>query len=117
MIPIYEQDSGKGIGYGLDSFLKRFEHICQEHVEAGRAKAFAFIFYDFNDQGLRTVLKDQGVFAQLDRLSGKNLSIFAYRAKGGCGEVQPCSTFRAGSSRESRSTLRSLLSFSGGPTP
>jgi len=40
------------------------------------AKAFAFVFYDFNDQELRTVLKDQGVFAQLDRLSGKNLSIF-----------------------------------------
>jgi len=76
MIPIYEQGQGKGIGHGLDSFLTRFDAICQEHVKAGRAKAFAFIFYDFVDQELRRILKDQGVFAQLDRLSGNSLSIF-----------------------------------------
>ncbi len=76
MIPIYEQGSGKGIGHNLDSFLRRFEAICAEHQRSGRAKSFAFIFYDFVDRGLRHVLKDQGVFAQLDRLSGSELSIF-----------------------------------------
>jgi hypothetical protein len=76
MIPIYEQGSGKGIGHNLPTFLARFQQICQEHLEAGRAKAFAFVFYDFTDQKLRAVLKDQGVFARLDRLSGKDLSVF-----------------------------------------
>lgn len=76
MVPIYEQGHGKGIGYGLDSFLERFDAICREHVEGKRAKAFAFIFYDFQDQALRRILKDQGVFAQLDRLAGASLSIF-----------------------------------------
>jgi hypothetical protein len=80
MIPIYEQGQGQGIGHGLDSFLRRFEQICQEHLEAGRARAFAFIFYDFQDKALRRILKDQGVFAQLDRLSGASLSVFYLHA-------------------------------------
>lgn len=76
MIPIYEQGTGRGIGHGLDSFLERFASICDEHLEQGRAKAFAFIFYDFTNDALRQILRDQGVFARLDRLAGTNLSIF-----------------------------------------
>lgn len=76
MIPIYEQGQGKGIGHGLDSFIARFDSICKEHLLSKRAKAFALIFYDFVDQDLRRILKDQGVFAKLDRLSGNNLSVF-----------------------------------------
>jgi hypothetical protein len=80
MIPIYEQGSGNGIGHGLQSFLRRFDEICAEHLAKGRAKSFAFIFYDFTDQAIRKVLKNQGVFAQLDRLSGKELSVFYLHA-------------------------------------
>lgn len=76
MIPIYEQGSGNGIGHGLESFLNRFGRICSEHREDERAKAFAFIFYDFTDEAIRDILKNQGVFAQLDRLSGRELSVF-----------------------------------------
>lgn len=80
MIPIYEQGSGNGIGHGLESFLTRFDEICAEHLKQGRARSFAFIFYDFTDQALRRILKNQGVFAQLDRLSGNELSIFYLHA-------------------------------------
>ena len=80
MIPIYEQSSGNGIGHGLQSFLGRFDEICAEHLAKGRAKSFAFIFYDFTDQAIRKILKNQGVFAQLDRLSGKELSVFYLHA-------------------------------------
>jgi hypothetical protein len=76
MFVIQEQGRGKGIPHGLDSFLERFDAICQEHLKAQRAKAFAFIFYDFADGDFRKILKDQGVFVQLDRLAGKNLSVF-----------------------------------------
>ena len=86
MIPIFEQGQGKGIGHSLRSFRERFDKICSEHIHAGRAKAFAFIFYDygdhifydFTDQHLRRLLKDQGVFVQLDRLAGDKLSIFFF---------------------------------------
>lgn len=76
MIPIFEQGSGKGIGHSAASFTKRFEELCHQHLREGRARAFAFIFYDFGDAAFRAVLKDQGVFAELDRLSGKDLSVF-----------------------------------------
>lgn len=80
MIPIYEQGSGNGIGHSLGSFLERFDSICAEHLAAGRAGAFAFIFYDFTDQALRRILKNQGVFARLDRLAGSQLSVFYLHA-------------------------------------
>lgn len=76
VIPIFEQGTGKGIGHSVDSFLQRFEELCSEHLRSGRARAFAFIFYDFDDQEFRSILKDQGVFAQLDRLAGSDLSVF-----------------------------------------
>lgn len=76
MIPIFEQGSGKGIGHGGDSFLRRFHEIAVEHIESGRAKSLAFIFYDFHDRDFKSILRDQGVFAQLDRLSGRDLSVF-----------------------------------------
>lgn len=76
MIPIYEQGSGNGIGHSQSSFMARFDEICKEHLEEGRAKAFAFIFYQFNDAPLKQILRDQGVFAKLDRLSGRDLSVF-----------------------------------------
>lgn len=80
MIPIYEQGSGKSIGHGLSSFLWRFDKICTEHLSKGHANSFAFIFYDFNDEAIREILMDEGVFARLDRLSGTELSVFYLHA-------------------------------------
>ena len=76
MIPIFEQGSGKGIGHSVESFLERFKDIAISHINDGRAKSIAFVFYDYHDRDFKKVLKDQGVFAQLDRLSGSNLSVF-----------------------------------------
>jgi len=76
MIPIYEQGHGKGIGHGLETFVTRFDAICEDHAESGRAQAFACIFYDFTNSAIHRTLKDQSVFAQLDRLAGTTLSIF-----------------------------------------
>ncbi len=82
MIPIYEQGQGKGIGHSSKTLSARFADLCEEHLSQGRAKSFAFIFYDFLDRGFQRVLRDQGVFAQIDRLSGSNLSVF-YLHSGG----------------------------------
>jgi hypothetical protein len=76
MNPIYEGSSGGGIGYNIREFSTRFDIICQQHLAAKRARAFAFIFHDLVDDSLRTILDDQGVFTKLDRLSGNELSIF-----------------------------------------
>ncbi len=68
--------SGKGIGLSLESFSRRFSELCEQHLRDRRARAFAFIFYDFYDGDFRRVLEDQGVFTKLDRLSGDKLGIF-----------------------------------------
>lgn len=76
MIPIYEQGNGEGIGHSFDSLIMRFRQICKTHTETKRAHAFAFIFYDFTNISIREVLKSQGGFIKLDRLSGNKLSVF-----------------------------------------
>ncbi|QXP55186.1 hypothetical protein H0I25_14005 [Cellulophaga sp. HaHa_2_95] len=76
MIPIFEQGHQQGIGHGYNSFLKRFIDICENHLKNKRAKSFAFILYDFHDKQIRDILKSQGGFAKLDRLSGSELSVF-----------------------------------------
>jgi hypothetical protein len=80
VITIYEQGGGRGIGLNVNSFIDRFDQICEQHKKEGRAKSFAFIFYDFNDDAVRAVLKDHGVFTKLDRLTGNDLSIFYLHA-------------------------------------
>ncbi len=82
MVPIYEQGVGRGIRYERKQFVARFEEICAQHVRAGRAHSFAFIFYDFKDAGIRAVIDDVGVFAQLDRLAGRDLTIFYLHTAG-----------------------------------
>lgn len=76
MVPIFEQGHGQGIGHSLGSFLKRFLEICEEHLKNERATSFAFILYDFYDQHIQDILKNQGGFTQLDRLSGNDISVF-----------------------------------------
>ena len=93
MVPIYEQGDGRGIGHSMNSFIARFDQICREHEKEGRAKAFAFVFYDFTNGAFRRLLKDQGVFTRLDRLSGHDLSIFYLHARTAHGVEEFNATF------------------------
>lgn len=79
MIPIFEQIGNHGEGYSYREFSERFDDICRQHLREGRAKAFAFIFYDFNSP-LRRTLKDENIYRKLDRLAGHDLSIFFLNA-------------------------------------
>ena len=78
MIPIFEQGKGKGkgIGHSINSFLKRFTDICQKAKAENRRKTFAFILYNFEDSAIEKLLKDEGVFTKLDRLTGNSLDVF-----------------------------------------
>jgi len=76
MNPIFTVENEYDLnGYWYDEFVSRFDDICQEHLETGRAKKFAFIVYDF-DSPTHEVLQNRGVFTELDRLSGKDMTIF-----------------------------------------
>jgi hypothetical protein len=77
MYPIYERAMRSGIGLELESFIVRFEEICRQHVAQNRASAFAFIFYDFDSsEAIQSILGTFETFTELDRLAGRDLSIF-----------------------------------------
>lgn len=80
MIPIYEQGNGRSIGLSYDQFTMRFREICKQHLATKRAKAFAMLFYDFENEQLKKYLKKDG-FTTLDRLSGKDISVFYLHTK------------------------------------
>lgn len=90
MIPIYEQVAGDEIGYRVNSFLRRFDALCAESIEAestetgnineGRAAAFAFFFYDCQNVGLRQIMSDEGVVDRLERLAAGDLHLFYLHA-------------------------------------
>ncbi|NUF17402.1 hypothetical protein, partial [Acinetobacter lactucae] len=65
-----------GIGCDINTFLTHFYTIASHHIRMRRAKNFAFIFYDFTDKEFKRVLKREGIFARLDRLSGNDMTIF-----------------------------------------
>jgi hypothetical protein len=80
MIPIYEQVAGDEIGYRVNSFLRRFDALCAEATDAESAAAFAFFFYDCQNQGLRQIMSDEGVVNRLARLAADDLHLFYLHA-------------------------------------
>jgi len=81
MVPIEEKGKSSGIGYNYKPFLDRFIEICKNHLENKRSKSFAFIFYDFHNKEIRNILNSKSAFTHLDRLSGKELSVFYIDSK------------------------------------
>ena len=80
MIPIYEQVDGDEIGHRVNSFLRRFDALCLEPTEVGRGVAFAFFFYDSQNEGLRQIMSDEGVVDRLARLAAGDLHLFYLHA-------------------------------------
>tara|TARA_R110002050_G_scaffold265253_2_gene406278 strand:+ start:5223 stop:5807 length:585 start_codon:yes stop_codon:yes gene_type:complete len=76
MSPIFTSNNESGLnGYWYDEFVQQFDSICKDHLTTVRAKKFAFIVYDFHSP-MHEVLQNQGVFIELDRLSGKDITVF-----------------------------------------
>src|SRR6266700_2282085 len=73
MLPIFEPGRG-----GLDhqQFFERFKEICQEHMEEDRARAFAFIFYRFDDYDLQSILTNEEALATLNRVAANDITVF-----------------------------------------
>lgn len=82
MVPIFEQSDGHAIGYGIHDFLDRFDKILKEHLDRGRARAFALLFYNFEQEEFRNLVLDPEVMMSLDRLTGKELSVFFFHDDG-----------------------------------
>ena len=72
-MPIFEPGRGR-----LDrrQFFDRFTEICQEHMDDERARAFAFIFYNFDDEDMQSILADEQAVATLNRIAANDITIF-----------------------------------------
>jgi hypothetical protein len=73
MHPIYEPGRG---GLEHQQFFERFKEICQEHVEKDRARAFAFIFYRFDDYDLQSILTNEEALATLNGVARNDITVF-----------------------------------------
>ncbi len=76
MFTVFLQGANRGIGLGYHSFVDEFERICREHIREGRARAFAFIFYNMTHGLVRRALKSTNGFQVLNSASGKDLTVF-----------------------------------------
>ena len=71
MYTVFLQGADRGIGMGYEHFVAEFENICEDHIRNGRARAFAFIFYDMTNGPIRAALKSERGFEILNALTGK----------------------------------------------
>ena len=81
MVPIIEVKGAGPAGHDVGSFAEQVARVCSEHLAAGRAKAFAFVFSDFTDGITQDILTDPACNRELHRLSGSELTIFFLWAK------------------------------------
>lgn len=72
MVPIYEQGSGKGIGYGLESFLQRFKEIIENYSQSNNQKNFALIFYDFENKDFLVPTFYEGMHTSVNLVEALN---------------------------------------------
>ncbi|WP_448104065.1 hypothetical protein [Pedobacter panaciterrae] len=68
-------------GYSYYSFHEQFINICKDHKKSGRALAFAFILYDFENPQISKVLNDRDYWLALHEMSGRYLTVFSIHYK------------------------------------
>lgn len=61
---------------GYEDFLTQFERICADLQRQGRAKSFAFIFYNMGNSAIRTALRDHHGYRVLHELTGDEIALF-----------------------------------------
>lgn len=70
------QEGPRGIGMGYWNFIEEFTTICQRHLYEGRARAFAFVFYDMTNGVVRQALSEAHGFRILHEKTGRDITLF-----------------------------------------
>jgi hypothetical protein len=76
MYTVFLQGADRGVGMGYEHFVAEFERICDIHIRNGRARAFAFIFYDLSHGPILDALQSERGFEILNSLTGKDITLF-----------------------------------------
>jgi hypothetical protein len=64
-----------------ESFKHFLVQTCRQHKLEGRALAFSFIVYDFDNHTITDILEKINYWNTLDKISGKTLSVFYINSK------------------------------------
>ena len=78
MVPIVT--NGKQY-FDEENLKKSIMETCENHKKEGRALAFAFIVYDFENHTIPIILKNKDYWSSLDKISGRRLSVFYINSK------------------------------------
>lgn len=62
--------------FDKESFSDFLIETCRQHKLEGRALAFAFIVYDFDNHTITDILDKKNYWNTLDKISGRKLSVF-----------------------------------------
>jgi hypothetical protein len=76
---IYLNTKTGGQGDSFAQFKNEFIEICATHHKQARALAFAFILYDFEHPQIAKMLDDRHYWNALNKISGRYLTVFAFR--------------------------------------
>ncbi len=76
MYPIQMQAGNRGIGMGYEQFVDTFQDVCLEHQQDGRARVFAFVFYDMSHGVVRDALYQAQGFQRLHEKTGQDVTLF-----------------------------------------
>lgn len=80
MFPIHLREGPHGIGMDYADFLDKFYGICQEHLDEGQAKSFAFIFCDMGNGAVIRALDSEEGFKTLNSASDHDMTVFYLHA-------------------------------------
>jgi len=81
MFPIHLREGPHGIGMNYREFVERFYAICQEHMDEGHAKSFAFIFCNMGNGAVIRALDSEQGFTTLNMASDHDMTVFYLHAE------------------------------------
>lgn len=81
MVPLKKVKEGFIEELNHDSFSTDIIDLCEKHKAEGRALAFAFLMFDFQNPQIVKIIEDKDYWNALHQLSGSHLSIFYINSK------------------------------------
>jgi hypothetical protein len=108
MVPIVINENQQ---YGEESFKDILLHTCRQHKNEGRALAFAFIVFDFDNHTINDILDKRSYWSTLDKISGKTLSVFYINSQDNYYNMRQEQIYQDELRQRARNSERGTISF------
>lgn len=84
---------------------------CKSHKKEGRALAFAFIIYDFEDYAISEILNNKSYWSSLDKISGRKISVFYINSQDSYYSKRQEEIYQEEQQRMSRNAQNGVMSY------